>query len=147
MSRVIMLFMVVLFTANAYAFGTKLGNAIENNDIAYVEKAINNGLDLNKIDKVGFTPLMYAASYGSDDILKLLLRNGADSEVSTKDGAFALIYAVTNQRLNAVRILLETGANPNRVYLETTPLKFSMKNTYGDYPKITELLKKHGAKQ
>ena len=54
-------------------------------DYQIVNKAVMNKEDLNKRNKGGWTPLMYAAYVGRDTIVTLLLDGGANTNcVSTK---------------------------------------------------------------
>ena len=62
------------------------------------------------------TNLMIAAENGHDEIIKLLLDNGADINAKTKSfdgGSSALIMAAENGHTSTVKFLLENGANPS----------------------------------
>ena len=55
---------------------------------------IGRQADLDKINRGGWTPLMYAANVGRDNILKLLLGANADINVpSRNEGHTALMLA------------------------------------------------------
>ncbi|MBV9770161.1 MAG: hypothetical protein JOZ32_11370, partial [Bryobacterales bacterium] len=56
---------------------------------------IDRGADVNHADKIGFTPLLYAASidFGDSAMIDLLLKSGARADVRTKDGLTALDLA------------------------------------------------------
>ena len=56
---------------------------------------IENGADLNKVDKWGWTPLMMASHQGYEDIVKLLVDNGADIDVADRFGKKAYDWAKT----------------------------------------------------
>ncbi|HWR38981.1 MAG TPA: ankyrin repeat domain-containing protein [Patescibacteria group bacterium] len=61
----------------------------------------------------GFTPMMAAASYGKQDIIRLLLGKGANPNAKDKDGQTALMKAVAANQALAVRVLMQSGADVN----------------------------------
>jgi len=63
----------------------------------------------------GATPLHIAAAYGHDDVMKLLLENGANVNSIAEDAerGTPLHWAVRTQRLETVKILVEAGADIN----------------------------------
>ncbi|KAJ3166451.1 hypothetical protein HDU88_003319 [Geranomyces variabilis] len=66
------------------------------------------------LDAQGSDTLHFAAQYGRDDVLRLLIRYNVDVEQRNKrTGETPLEGAVRNGRAGAVRILLDAGANPN----------------------------------
>jgi ankyrin repeat protein len=52
--------------------------ALRVNDLPRLEAMLKRGAHVNIRDNTGSTPLMYAASVGSADAMRLLLDNGAD---------------------------------------------------------------------
>lgn len=60
----------------------------------------------------GKTPMMYAIKYERNELLPLLLENGALIEKKNSAKETALIYAVKNTKTEAVQFLLDNGANP-----------------------------------
>ncbi len=59
-----------------------------------VEDFIDRGIDPNTIrDKVGISPLMYAAVVGAKGVTKTLINNGADPTLTDPSGLDALYYA------------------------------------------------------
>ena len=86
-------------------------------DSAGVEAAITAGADINTITTDGweFTALMWAATNGHTDIVKLLLDRGADIDAVYRDGNNALTLAATNGHANTVKLLLDRGADIDHV--------------------------------
>ena len=55
------------------------------------------GAKANPRNKVGGTPLMWAGTYGQDDIARELLANGADARLKDEDGHTAAYWADANK--------------------------------------------------
>ncbi len=58
---------------------------------------LDKGANPNVKNKLGGTPLMWAAVYGNDDAVRLLLNRGADASLKDNDGITALDWAVSEQ--------------------------------------------------
>jgi ankyrin repeat protein len=69
--------------------------------------------DVNVAGRDGITPLMYAATVGSLEAMKILLDAGADVNARNTMKQTALMLSVTE--LDKVRVLVEHGANVNAV--------------------------------
>ncbi|KAI1270889.1 ankyrin repeat-containing domain protein [Xylaria sp. FL0933] len=79
-----------------------------------VEKFIQLGVDPNKPDTMGFSPIIVAASYGNWRTIQCLLDHGVSIETAGPGGrGTALRYALANGHVEAVRRLLEKGADPS----------------------------------
>lgn len=91
-----------------------------------VKLLIQKGADINAIDMDGFTPLIAAANYDSEQhnqILKALLDSGAKIDAISKNGDTALMYAIHNFKTDNARTLVKAGANINcKNHLGITPL-------------------------
>lgn len=68
------------------------------------------GIDLNKRDTSGNTPLFYVCMKGARDIAKLLIENGADINKRLLDGGTALHYATGQGNQFMVKVLLDAGS-------------------------------------
>lgn len=100
--------------------------AIITDNTGVVKQHISAGTDLNKKDAMsGSTPLITAASFGKEEITKLLLETGVDLSLKNNDGATALHTAAFFCRVNIVELLLEAGADT------------SLRNNYGSTPRET----------
>jgi len=69
------------------------------------------GADLNCIDKLGRTPLHWAAFDGDSETVAFLLDAGANINVSDNDGYTPLHKAVWKGKFECVKLLLERGAD------------------------------------
>ncbi|MEO8487299.1 MAG: ankyrin repeat domain-containing protein [Betaproteobacteria bacterium] len=66
------------------------------------------------IDGKGWTPLLYAATGGHDDIVRTLLGEGADINAPSPNGTTALMMAVREGRYSTALLLIARGADVNR---------------------------------
>jgi ankyrin repeat protein len=74
---------------------TMLGRAALNNEVAMARTLIARGANVNVVDKLGMTPLLWAASsdFGDPAMIELLLKAGAKADARNKDGLTALDLA------------------------------------------------------
>jgi len=73
---------------------------------------IKLGADCNKrTNKFGATPIIVAVHRGLDEILQILIQQGADINIQTIDGTTPLIEAVEVGNVNGVVALLRAGCN------------------------------------
>jgi ankyrin repeat protein len=95
------------------------------------------------ITSQGFSPLHFAARNGNEDVVDLLLKNGAMKTLNlqTREGETALHIAATKGRMNALSILITNGAalEIRDVNNETALLRSTL------YPMCAELLIDAGA--
>ncbi|MFP4498897.1 MAG: ankyrin repeat domain-containing protein [Vulcanimicrobiota bacterium] len=106
---------------------------------------ISSGADVNAKTKDGWTALSLASGRGTNELVVLLLEEGADIEAGDENLAISpLRAAVINNRLETARILIENGVDVNRADLEygKTPLHLAMENKNKD---MIDLLLKAGA--
>lgn len=125
-------FMKFLFNGRNPKFETVAGSnltllhraAIAGN-VAVAQWLLDSGVEVDPVSSVPIaslpyerrsaitmTPLMAAAWFGQNDMLKLLLRAGADLSVQNKFGENALMMAARAGQDDAVSILLLHGADP-----------------------------------
>lgn len=67
------------------------------------------GADVNATNERGSTPLLEAARYGHNDIVRVLIAAGADVKAKDKDGKTALMLAVQGNHDEVVRVLKQAG--------------------------------------
>jgi ankyrin repeat protein len=112
MKRVLVVFLVLVFAVTLFAEdkNAELFDAVKNGDLAYVQKLISKGADVNAKDNIGMTPLMAAAEEGRKDVCELLISKGADINAQDKDGKTALKYAIENSKNDVADFLRSKGA-------------------------------------
>ena len=114
-----------------YEANKSIFDAIYNDNIAGILKAVSNGVNINSKNKEGFTPLLYAINYDKLEAVKALLSfsnidiemplNNYSNTYSVKgknfsgevlfNGTTPLQYAVYKGNTNAVNLLIENSAD------------------------------------
>lgn len=113
-----------------------------------IKRLINEGVDVNICDQSGNTMLMilsmYADHSNADDIVRLLLDNGADVNLLNSDGRSALFLAISqpftddSQYFNEKTMLCDKNPTKICTNLQTLELliehgaKVDIKDNYGD---------------
>lgn len=129
-----------------------LNRACANGDEIGVRILLGAGADINGISdykefqKKGFGfepswPLNLAASYGHEEIVKLLIKEGAKVDNPEGDGGSytALTFAVSKGHEEIVKILLKSGAVKNIKSFSGTPIEIARAKKFEN---IVELLEK-----
>jgi len=88
-------------------------DAVKNNDVKTVMKAIEKGADVNAKDKDSMTALIWAAIKNSIEVAKLLIEKGADVNAKMEHDATALMGAAGSNSLEVAKLLIEKGADVN----------------------------------
>ena len=68
---------------------------VKEDNIRKVKKLIDEGVDINSVDESGYSSLMYAVKNKNEEIVKLLLKNGAKLDIIANDGMGAVTLAQT----------------------------------------------------
>ncbi|MBD5087717.1 MAG: hypothetical protein HDT30_02710 [Clostridiales bacterium] len=97
-----------------------------------VELFLEKGVNINRADKKGNTPLLMHADQSCDrDIMKLLLRAGADINARNNDGNNALMFALKHGDCELARLLIKKGADYNIINKENeTPATIAVEEGY-----------------
>ncbi|MCC6380563.1 MAG: ankyrin repeat domain-containing protein [Burkholderiales bacterium] len=66
------------------------------------------------VNAKGWTPLIYAATGGHDDLVRWLLGEGSDINAASPNGTTALMMAVRENRYSTSLLLIARGADVNR---------------------------------
>ena len=84
---------------------------------------IEKGADLNRMDFVGFTPLMRSIEADNLDVTELLIQSGTDVNVISPTYGSALHLSVDFSNFRAIKLLISNNANVNLQDTEgSTPL-------------------------
>ena len=83
----------------------KLRAASEKGDLAEVRRLLNEGVDVNCTNDIGWTALLEASYYGHVDIVKALLEKNAKIDLQDNYGNTALTYASNNGYVDIVNLL------------------------------------------
>jgi uncharacterized protein len=122
-------------------------------DSALMLAALNGYLEICKVllehgaefDHAGWTPLIYAASHGHDNVVLLLLSLDCDIDATSENGTSALMLAAEGGHLATVKLLLERKADFNLVNdAGLTAMSWAAKRGHSD---IAGLLRSAGAKE
>ncbi len=111
---------LLTFAASVYPqTAVSLFDAIRSNDLATLRATQTPAV--NVPGRLGLTPLMYAAAFGSQEAIEILLGNGADLNAKDPRDGTALHYAAWDAE--RTKLLLSRGANPNALSkIGRTPL-------------------------
>jgi uncharacterized protein len=85
--------------------------AIRRGDLGEVRSLIDNGADIDALDRYHQTGVMVASMRGHTEIVRMLVGRGAKLDVTAKYGLSAMMLAVIRNEVEIVRILAEAGAN------------------------------------
>jgi len=120
---------------------TKWLSILQKNDFMAAKKHIKDGGKLNARTESGESVLAYALKSRVDqDMLELLVENGADLFYADDEGVSVLDFAVTYNNMFMVELLLEKGKDVNDVTRKSgfTPLMAAV--CYGRYDIFRVLL-------
>ena len=116
--------------------------ACMSDDVEFINNQTPSDLCTPLIESTGLTPLMIAASCGSDEVVRtLLLIHGADvNQQDTYLNYTPLLYAISSSKsISIVQHLLDSGANVNAYSKEEeTPLDIARDKGLNEIAKILE---------
>jgi len=81
--------------------------AVKGNNQVLISKYVEYGGNVNVQDGKGYTPLIYAAYYGHDELVDFLLKNGANACMKDKRGNTALMGAIFKGNVKAAIRLMK----------------------------------------
>ncbi|VAW54086.1 hypothetical protein MNBD_GAMMA06-5 [hydrothermal vent metagenome] len=82
-----------------------LFNAIIKHQTSMIRSLLRVGIDINIKNIEGITPLMAAAEYGAEDIIKILLENNADVTEINNEGDTAYAIALKNNHPTIAKLI------------------------------------------
>jgi uncharacterized protein len=102
----------------------KLISETMNGNLLEVREVIEDGADVNSVNRLGVTPLMVACQWNQPEIARFLLDLGAALEpVERSCGRNALMYACLSGNVRLIKLLLEKGAGIDSTdHMGRTPL-------------------------
>lgn len=125
---------------------TPLHTATFNREEELASFLVENGADVNAVNRYGGTPLQFAAANGGLKIAKMLIEKGADVNASSNNGNTPLHFAAGNRK-ESIRSLIDNHDNIldiARLLLENEA-DASTKNADGLTP--LEMAKEKGRKE
>ena len=115
--------------------------AVLSGNLEAVKQHIEAKTDLNQKESMsGSTPLITAATFGKNKIVKALIDAGADLSIKNNDGATALHTAAFFCRIEIVQMLIDAKADKTiRNNFGATPAE-SVSGSFNDIKPIYEML-------
>ena len=128
--------MRIPFGAQNFIHNSQEGN------ITAIELMLKAGMNVNTMYN-GHCALHYASSKGRDEIVNLLIANGAEIDKKTDTGNTSLSYSIFYKQNSTAKILITFGANVNLKNAENKlPIELAKEKHLDE---IVELLKSTGA--
>ena len=130
------------------AFADPIHDAAKTGDLAGVQAELDKGVDVDEDDSSwgswGETPLQLAARYSHNEIVELLIDNGADVNAKDVNGNTPLHLAALFGRKEVIELLIANGAavNVKGGNLGGMPLHHA---AFNGHKEIVELLIAKGA--
>ncbi|WP_374401793.1 ankyrin repeat domain-containing protein [Flavobacterium sp.] len=84
---------------------SQLNVAISKGDLGKVQQFVEIGVDVNKKDERGTTPLMYAILFKQTEIVSYLIRNGADYRAEDSNGLTISDYAEKSKSEEIIKLV------------------------------------------
>jgi ankyrin repeat protein len=110
-------------------------------DLDGIERALEQGADINARDAANLTPLMIACdSQANSSTVRLLLDRGADPTLEADTGITALYNAVNGDNADLVEVLLSAGVNPDHALNGETVLDLAIRL---DRQRVVKVLRAH----
>ncbi|XP_058112131.1 ankyrin repeat domain-containing protein EMB506, chloroplastic isoform X1 [Magnolia sinica] len=105
--------------------------------IPYMDKLLEGGVDIDAVDKDGYTALHKSVISKKEAVISHLLRKGANPHVRDRDGATALHYAVQVGAMQTVKLLIKYKVDVNVADDEGwTPLHVAIQSRCRDIAKV-----------
>ena len=89
-------------------------NAVRAGKMSEIARLVEGGESLNRLDRNGMTPLLYAVQLKNFEMLSYILGNEVNMEQTGPSGDTPLIHAVRHGMVGMVDRLLQAGADINK---------------------------------
>ncbi|GLH10907.1 Uncharacterized protein GBIM_15786, partial [Gryllus bimaculatus] len=105
-------------------------SAIRNGRLGEIERLLDDGAEVNYVNKDGSVPLLVAVQTGQLDVVALLLLRGADVNAVDERGTSVMHWAAFDERCSrSLGLLLAAGGDANaRSVSGVTPLHWAAEN-------------------
>jgi hypothetical protein len=100
-------------TERDISYGRKALHVARHVDVAKL--LIQNGADVNAVNKYNWTSLHFTTSKGHADVAKLLIQNGADVNAVDKNNCTSLHFTTSKGHVDVAKLLIQNGADVNAV--------------------------------
>lgn len=87
-----------------------------------IQRALDQGADINARNDLGLTPLLLAVNAGQIRAVQALLDRGANPELGSPDGLTPLHFAILQDRPQVLQLLIDAGADRHHLYESETPI-------------------------
>jgi len=113
--------------------------------VEVIRLLVENGAQVNALDKEGGTPLARAGLNGDVEAARVLLELGVAPNAPSMDGQTALHLAALEGHPDVAEVLLSAGADPNvRNECGRTPLDYALSRPEPSCSQVAEILRRHG---
>ena len=108
-----------------------------------MELLLEHGVQVDRANTEGETPLLFAAHLGHINLVRMLLDKGAQADKANKTGEAPLLVAIASGHTEIAQLLINFGAQVNQASADgSTPLLFA---AYEGHISMVQLLLNHGA--
>jgi hypothetical protein len=88
---------------------------VKESNIPMLEELVSEGKDLDRKNKEGLTPLMYAVSLDDKDMVEALIANGASIDIKNSEDQTALDLARESASQPIIDVLIKAGAARDKI--------------------------------
>lgn len=137
--KVLLVALALTMGSQALLARSELSSAVVDDRPELVATLIESGVPVNRVERDGSSPLLWAVYHEHVDIARQLIEAGADVEQSNREGMTPLILATTTGNSELVRLLLDAGAGVNNT-LPNGETALMMASRTGDRETVQLLL-------
>ncbi|XP_071151089.1 uncharacterized protein [Mytilus edulis] len=110
-------------------------------NIPIINWCLKHGVDVNKCNNKGWSPVLFACIQGHIEIVNILLNKGADYDKCDNDGWSSLMHACSEGHAEIVKTLLDKGADYSKCNNDNqSAVKIAVKKSHSD---IVSMINEH----